>query len=199
MIKEYDYLIKTLFLGDSYVGKSSIIQQLSEEKYRDEKYLCTIGVDLKTLVINIKDKSVKLLLWDTAGQERFKSLIKLYYRNTNAILLVFDITNRNTFNNLNNWLDEINKNLPDYTVKILIGNKLDIKDKRVVSSEEALLFSKNNGFLNYFEISAKNDINIEEIFLTLANHVIDVFDFKKQISETKNININNKKKKCFCF
>ena len=198
MIRNYDYLIKTLLIGDSHVGKSSIILQYIEEKY-DDVYSCTIGVDYKFVSININNKLVKLLLWDTAGQERFRSIIQLYYRNTNAIILVFNITDRKSFNNLKYWLDEINKNLPDYTIKILVGNKSDIENERNVSSEEALLFSKENGFLNYFETSAKNNKNIEEIFLTIANHVINMSNDENQIYNKQNIIINsNTQKKCFC-
>lgn len=198
MIKNYDYLVKTLLIGDSHVGKSSIISQFLEERYNDT-YSCTIGVDFKSVILDIKDKLVKILLWDTAGQERFRSIVQLYYRNTNAIILVFDITNRDSFNNIKNWLDEINKNLPDYTTKILIGNKLDIEDKRNISKEEAILFSKQNRFINYFETSAKKNINIEQIFLTIANNVIEMLNENNQINNNQNININNTKKKCFCY
>ena len=118
MIREYDYSIKVLLIGDSGVGKSSIMLQFVEEDYKNE-YACTVGVDFKTIPIIIANNNIKLLLWDTAGQERFRTITQMYYRGTHVIIVIYDITDRISFENIKIWLKEIEKNAPDNIIKIL--------------------------------------------------------------------------------
>lgn len=191
MSVENNYKIKTLLIGDSGVGKSSIMNQFVEEKYT-ESYQCTIGVDYKTIHVNIYDKSIKFLIWDTAGQERFKSITRIYYRGAMIIFYVFDITDRISFENIPNWIKETNNIVSDSCIKVLIGNKCDYdydynynhnEIKRKVSFIEANEFSKSNGFINYYETSAKKNINIEKCFLDIGEYYMKNI---QNIQNTKN-------------
>jgi small GTP-binding protein len=191
MAYEYDYTIKTLIIGDSGVGKSSILNQFVDLKYSDS-YQCTIGVDYKTIYTNVSDKSIKFLIWDTAGQERFKSVTKVYYRGAQVIIYVFDITDRISFENISMWIKETDSTAPNNCIKVLVGNKCDydcdyINDKtnlqpqknlynnkkRQVSIEEAEEYAKLNNFIGYYETSAKKNINIEKCFLEIGNYYVE--------------------------
>ena len=144
MYREYDYIIKSLLIGNSGVGKSSIMSQFIDENFNDG-YQCTIGVDYKTICMNVHNNIVKILLWDTTGQERFKTITKMYYRNVQAIICVYDITDKISFNNIIEWIKEIENFAPNNVIKLLVGNKLDLELKRQVGVEEANIFSKNHG------------------------------------------------------
>lgn len=219
-----NYGIKTLMIGDTGVGKSSIMNQFVEETYSDS-YLSTIGVDYKTTFIDTMDKSVKFLIWDTAGQERFNTITKIYYRDAHVILFVFDITNKNTFENIPMWIKQAQKFAPEMCMKILIGNKSDYdsntkknftkiysqeQKKREVGFDEALEFSKSNGFIDYFETSAKTNNGIKECFLKISKYYIEnncSINFKsnnyfnsseKKIKIEKKSNENIFKNNCKC-
>ena len=209
---EYDYAIKTLIVGDSGVGKSSIMNQFVDEKY-NESYKSTIGVDYKTIYADISDKSVKFLIWDTAGQERFNAITKIYYRGAHVILYVFDITDRESYENIPRWIKQTNETAPEACIKILVGNKCDFDcefgsnlkknpyqtQKREVSYEEAIQFSKLNGFLSYYETSAKTNKGIVECFLNTAEYYVknnysDKFtssNYSNNNSKNKSIEIDN--------
>ena len=164
--QEYDYLFKLLLIGNSSVGKSSLLFRFVENVW-DDSFVPTIGVDfvskkyfyiyiyiqkLKTLEVN--GKKVKLQIWDTAGQERFKNITASYYRGGNGVLVVYDITDRESFENLNSWLIEIEKNANKNVYKLLIGNKCDLEEKRKVSYQEGKDFAESNG-MKFMETSAK--------------------------------------------
>jgi small GTP-binding protein len=202
MSNYYDYTIKTLIVGDSGVGKSSIMDQFVEEKYSDS-YQCTIGVDYKTNYIDISKKSVKFLLWDTAGQERFNSITKIYYRGAQIIIYVFDITDRISFENIPNWIKETETTIPDTCAKVLVGNKCDcdcdknqinLEKMREVSSKEAEQFAKLNKFIGYYETSAKKNINIEKCFLEIGNYHIQNNLNNSNNSNNSNVSFNIGKK-----
>ena len=131
----YDYLFKILMIGNPFVGKSSIFTQYVDNSYSDLTF-STMGVDFKIKTLKINNKYIKLQLWDTAGQERFKTLTRSYYRGSHGIIIVFDITNRDSFNNIRNWLYEIN-NHSENICNILVGNKIDLADKREITYKEA--------------------------------------------------------------
>ena len=164
---------------------------------------------MKTLEIN--GKTVKLQLWDTAGQEKYKSMVSSYYRGANVALVVFDITNHNSFDSLPLWIENYYKNGPEQKNIILIGNKKDMVDERQVTQEEAGLFSETNNMI-YFETSAKEGDNIDYIFSYAAEKLLEFYssqneaDLKKRIEQTnqlqsqnfKEIRIEEHKKKC-CY
>jgi len=181
-----DQVFKILMIGDSNVGKSSLLIRFSDNEYYNN-YITTVGLDFRTKKINIDNKIIRLEIWDAAGQERFKALTKLYYRNCYGVLLVFDITDEKSFINIKNWINEFDKhcNIPNVS-KILIGNKCDLLTEKKVSDEEIdKLCLKYN--LNYIETSAKDNTNVELSFNELG---------KKIIKNYRNIdNYKNKNKK----
>ena len=215
--QEYDYLFKLLSIGNSSVGKSSLLYRFVDNSW-DENFVPTIGVDfvrifyiynlyiqkLKTLEIN--GKKVKLQIWDTAGQERFKNITASYYRGGHGVLVVYDITDRESFTNLNSWLIEIEKNANKNVFKLLIGNKSDLEPQRQVQFDEGKAFAESNG-MKFIETSAKTDQKVKEAFETLTKEIIkDNLNRNKPLSddEKHKIKLNsnttdiNKKKKEGC-
>lgn len=219
MVFEYDYAIKTLLIGDSGVGKSSIMNQIVEEIFLDS-YQCTIGVDYKTMYIDIMGKAVKFLIWDTAGQERFKSITKIYYRGAHVIIYVFDIGDRISFENIPRWIKETDETAPDSCLRILIGNKSDFDNKiynihtsevkRVVNKKEAMELAEIYGFLGYWEVSAKTNTGINDAFFKIAEYFIlnkppnsanspeSIKIQNNYIMYKNNTNSSDVKSKCFC-
>ena len=159
------YIIKILTLGDTTVGKTSIVLRYSDDKFHDNNILATIGIDFKIKQINRGGESIKLSIYDTAGQERFQNIIKHYYRGANGVLLTFDISNRSSFEKLDFWLNDLKENSDniDELFICLIGNKLDKEDKREVSKEEANKYARENN-MPYFEVSAKTGQGIKILF-----------------------------------
>eukprot|EP01111_Echinosteliopsis_oligospora_P015444 TRINITY_DN611_c0_g1_i1.p1 TRINITY_DN611_c0_g1~~TRINITY_DN611_c0_g1_i1.p1 ORF type:complete len:205 (-),score=56.15 TRINITY_DN611_c0_g1_i1:54-668(-) len=169
--EEYDVLLKLLMIGDSDVGKSSILLRFTEDEYNDDQP-CTIGVDFKIKMVEYGGKKVNLTIWDTAGQEKFRSLTSSYYRGTQGIILVYDVTRRESFNNLEIWLNEIETytTSPD-VVKLLVGNKID-KENREVTKEEAAEFARSKAMLA-LECSAKTRIGIQQAFEELVIKILE--------------------------
>jgi len=169
--QEYDFLFKLLLIGDSDVGKSSILLRFAEDKY-DEDQPCTIGVDFKIKLVSFAGKKINLTIWDTAGQEKFRSLTSSYYRGTQGIVLVYDVTRRESFNNLEQWLGEIETYSSNVdVVKLLVGNKID-KENREVSREEGAAFAKQRSML-FIECSAKTRLGIQQAFEELVQRIVD--------------------------
>ena len=163
---EYAYLFKLIIIGDSGIGKSSLLNRFSDNVYTDS-YISTIGVDFKITTIEIDNKICKLQIWDTAGQERFRTITSSYYRGAHGIMVVFDITNRDSFTNLPIWLKEIYNYANENVKIILIGTKADLDAKRVISYDDAMEFAIDNN-MDYIETSAKKDTNIDTAFTTLT-------------------------------
>ena len=176
---------KLILIGDVCVGKSCIMRRYIENTFvRD--YKANIGVEyrVKSLVLDGKT-GADLQIWDTAGQERYKTITKQYYKGSNGILLVYDITDRKTFSNLNFWINDIKTDGPDNLVFIIIGNKSDLVEQRKVSTEEGENFAKKHGFL-FKEVSALNGDNITLVFEILSRDLIR----KKQEEAAANMNAN---------
>ena len=161
--------LKLLLIGDSTVGKTSILFRYINEEF-PEYYVSTIGVEYKIKTLIIDGKKVILRIWDTSGQERYRSITQNFYRNANGILFVFDITNRESFNNIKIWLTD-SENCETKVTKILVGNKIDLKDKRTVDKEIIEAFAEKKD-MKYFESSAKEGINIDELFRELAELIL---------------------------
>ena len=160
---------KIVVVGASGVGKTAIVTQLVSEHFREENQP-TIGVEFKSYSVQVDDESVRLQIWDTAGQERFRSVSKAYFRNAVGALLVFDLTNRVTYDELNLWLNDISSLCSPNAQIILVGNKTDLEDQRQITEEEASDFSKRNN-ITYLETSAKSGDNVKEAFIRLASNV----------------------------
>jgi len=170
MSTEYDYLFKLLLIGDSGVGKSCLLLRFADDSFTDS-YISTIGVDFRFRTVNIDMKTVKLQIWDTAGQERFRTITSAYYRGAHGIIMVYDVTNLETIEHVEEWLNEVNRHASESTLKLLVGNKADLQDDKKVSSEEAKKFADNLG-ISFLETSAKNSTNVEVAFLTMAKQLI---------------------------
>ena len=205
--QEYDYLFKLLLIGNSSVGKSSLLFRFVENVW-DDSFVPTIGVDFKLKTLEVNGKKVKLQIWDTAGQERFKNITASYYRGGNGVLVVYDITERESFDNLTSWLIEIEKNANKNVYKLLIGNKCDLEDKRKVTYQEGKDFAESNG-MKFIETSAKDNTKVQEAFELLTSEIMksavnkdkgmEKKDNTKQIRLSQNTeDISGKKKGGFC-
>jgi small GTP-binding protein len=166
----YDEKCQLLIIGDSTVGKTSILYRYSEDKF-NAQHLATVGIDFYTKDEKILNKIVRVKIWDTAGQERYKSLTNAFFRNANGIILVYDINNLETFENLKYWIQSINQNLGEKNdiKKIIIGNKVDLQ--REVKKDDAEGFARGLG-IPYFESSAKLNTGIYDSIQYLVNQII---------------------------
>lgn len=169
MNSEYDYLFKLLLIGNSGVGKSCLLLRFSDDTYTND-YISTIGVDFKIKTAELDGKTVKLQIWDTAGQERFRTITSSYYRGSHGIIIVYDVTDQDSFNGVKMWLQEIDRYATSTVLKLLVGNKCDLTDKRVVEYDVAKEFADANK-MPFLETSALNSTNVEEAFLTMARQI----------------------------
>ncbi|RNF23004.1 small GTP-binding protein Rab1 [Trypanosoma conorhini] len=174
MSAEYDHLFKLLLIGDSGVGKSCLLLRFADDSYT-ESYISTIGVDFKIRTLNLDGKVVKLQIWDTAGQERFRTITSSYYRGAHGIIIVYDTTDMESFNNVKTWLSEIDKFASENVNKLLVGNKCDLVLKKAVDTQMAKDFADNLG-IPFLETSAKEASNVEEAFTRMA------MDIKKRLA-----------------
>jgi len=167
----YSYLFKYIIIGDTGVGKSCLLLQFIDKRFR-QKHEVTIGVEFGARMINVDGKNIKLQIWDTAGQESFRSITRSYYRAAAGAILVYDITRRETFNHLTRWLDEARQNGNPQMSFILVGNKCDMENERAVSYEEGERFARENDLI-FLETSAKTAYNVEEAFLKTAQLIYE--------------------------
>jgi Ras-related protein Rab-1A len=169
--RDYDALYKMIIIGNSGVGKSAIMIRRCDKVYSDVA-MSTLGVDFRYSVIEIDKKIIKLQIWDTAGQDRFKTITSTYYRGIHGVIVTYDITNRVSFKKINYWIDEFKNKAIDIqnTVIFLVGNKCDQEDKRKVSFEEGKKYADDNNFV-FFEVSAKENINIDKLFFQIAREM----------------------------
>ena len=192
------YIIKLLTLGDTNVGKTSVVIRFSDDKYNDNQ-LSTIGVDFRTKYMKLGENSVKVLIWDTAGQERFKNIAKQYYRGANGVLLIYDVCKRKSLEKIGFWLEELKTyNNIDELCIYLVGNKIDLEGKRVITKEEGQKYAEDNQ-INYFEVSAKSGEGIHDLFNDIIKGSIDKLniDNKDQIFAQLD-NKTKKRKKKWC-
>ncbi|OJT06248.1 GTP-binding protein ypt1 [Trametes pubescens] len=167
----YDYLFKLLLIGDSGVGKSCLLLRFAEDAFTDS-YLSTIGVDFKIRTIELEGKTVKLQIWDTAGQERFRTIAAAYYRGAHGIIMVYDVTEQETFSNVKGWITEIERYASEGVKKLIIGNKSDLVERKVVEYSVAKEFADSLS-IPFIETSAKNSTNVEEAFTLMAKTIKD--------------------------
>ncbi|KAF9453661.1 ras-domain-containing protein [Macrolepiota fuliginosa MF-IS2] len=181
----YDYLFKVVLIGDSGVGKSNLLSRFTRNEFNLESK-STIGVEFATRSINVDGKTVKAQIWDTAGQERYRAITSAYYRGAVGALLVYDIAKHATYVNVIRWLKELRDHADANIVIMLVGNKSDLKHLRAVPTDEAKVFSTENG-LSFIETSALDASNVESAFQTILTDIYRIVSAKSLESSTSNI------------
>lgn len=197
-------LLKIIILGDSGVGKTSLMNQYVNKKF-SASYKATIGADFLTREVPVDDRQVTMQLWDTAGQERFQSLGVAFYRGADCCVLVFDVNNAKSFEAIEGWRDEFlvqaSPRDPDNFPFVVLGNKIDVEEsKRVISNKRALTFCQAHG-IPYFETSAKEAINVEQAFEVIAKNALqqeESEEFSGDFQDPINIHIENDRDACAC-
>lgn len=164
---ECDLVLKIIMVGDSGVGKSCLLKSFMGDPFQ-QGYNSTIGVDFEIKPMNIDGRTVNLQIWDTAGQERFRTITTSYYRISDAVLMVFDVTASDSFANLRPWLEDVRLYARENVDVLVVGNKVDLKEDRQVDHATAKEFCDRHG-LQYIETSAKRHVNVEGCFLKLAH------------------------------
>ena len=166
---EYTMLFKIVIIGDTYVGKTNILSRYISNEF-DPNSNSTIGVELTTKTYNFDNNDVKVQIWDTAGQEKYRSITSSYYKGAQGCLLVYDITKKKSFDNIDKWYSELKSNSDEKIYTMLLGNKSDLEENREVSIEEAEKKAKNFN-IAFMETSAYNGNNINKAFSELINNV----------------------------
>ena len=178
---EYTMLFKIVIIGDTYVGKTNILSRYISNEF-DPNSNSTIGVELTTKTYNFDNNDVKVQIWDTAGQEKYRSITSSYYKGAQGCLLVYDITKKKSFDNIDKWYSELKSNSDEKIYTMLLGNKSDLEENREVSIEEAEKKAKNFN-IAFMETSAYNGNNINKAFNELINYVyqINKHEFNQEI------------------
>ena len=193
----FDVKYKIMVLGESKVGKTSLIKRYTKDQFGGV-YLTTVGMDFQDKIIEIEDKKVRLQVWDTAGQERFRNVTKSYFQSSQGLLVVYDITDKESFEKINFWMENIKKNAPENVKLILVGNKCDLANERKVTIEDGENKARNYN-IKFFESSAKDGTNVNELFFYLANEIYQDEKTKgKDNKKTMQLNANQKEKKKCC-
>ena len=184
-------LYKILLLGDSSVGKTCFFMRYIENTFQ-EIHMSTIGLESKIKTVDLDDgRTVKIQLWDTAGQERFHTITKNYYKTAHAIILIFDVTEKATYQNVKNWVEQIREEVSSKVVTVLVGNKIDDVENRKINKEEGEEMAKECG-ISYFECSAKTGENIDPIFNDLIKKTIENY---KVLEDATKLDSKKKSKK----
>jgi small GTP-binding protein len=183
---------KFIIIGSSGVGKTALLKRLTEETFTSDSQ-STIGVEFDSTLVEVDGQTIKLQIWDTAGQERFRSIAKAYFRNAVGVILVFDIAERKTFDDVNMWLNDVHSLCDPIAVVMLVGNKVDLSANRVVTLAEAEQYAQHHQ-LTYLETSAMSGANVREAFERVATQI-----YRKTPKATKpspSPNAQQKEKKC---
>jgi Ras-related protein Rab-2A len=203
-IESIPLTFKYILVGDTCVGKTCLLLQFTNHKF-EQMYDVTIGVEFGTYTHYIGNHAIKMQVWDTAGQENFRSITRAYFRSAVCALVVFDITSRESFNNIRTWIQDVNESNKFVTTIVLVGNKADLEHKRVISYEEAKKYADENNAL-YIETSAKNGKNVDDAFLLAMPKIYELVKYghidldivstyhrdltRKRLLDTKDLNIN---------
>ncbi|XP_030112630.3 ras-related protein Rab-3A [Taeniopygia guttata] len=169
--QNFDYMFKILIIGNSSVGKTSFLFRYADDSFTPA-FVSTVGIDFKVKTIYRNDKRIKLQIWDTAGQERYRTITTAYYRGAMGFILMYDITNEESFNAVQDWSTQIKTYSWDNAQVLLVGNKCDMEDERVVSSEKGRQLAEHLGF-EFFEASAKDNINVKQTFERLVDIICE--------------------------
>ena len=192
---EIDLSFKLILVGDSAVGKSCLSIRATKDTY-ESVYSPTIGFEFLTLFLNVEDKKIKLQIWDTCGQEVYRSLITGFYHNSSLAILVYAIDDDNTFSHLDSWINEIRENgNPEINI-FLIGNKVDLEDKRQITKEEAQKFTEENDIKLFMETSAKTGFNAQNVFIEAAKLLYEQhLNYRVKTAKPEDLDSNTNQKK----
>ena len=196
MTDNFDLTLKILIVGDSSVGKTNFINRFIENKFNNN-YMTTSGIDLKTANLEIKNKNIRIQIWDTAGQEKYKAITKNLFLKVMGAIIIFDITNEKSFNNLKNWVQMIKDECGPHMTIIIVGNKNDLIEQRKINEEEVIAYT-NKQKLDYIETSCKTGENVKKAVTILCEKILET----KEINEDPSFILDNtifqnqKKKKC---
>ena len=197
MSGESNYVFKILLLGDSTVGKTCFLMRFTENTFQ-EIHMSTIGLDYRFKKMPVDDgKEATVQIWDTAGQDRFRAITKNYYKGAHGIILIYDVTNQKTFENVRNWVTQIRENASEKAIIYIVGNKIDDKQNKVVTKEDGEKMAKEFD-LKFFEASAKEDINIAPTFEALVKDIYKVNGNSEEGANGKLIGGNGKNGKRNC-
>lgn len=168
--EKYDYMVKVVIVGDSAVGKTNMLLRFVNDEYKIS-HITTIGVDYKVKILPLQGANIKMQIWDTAGQERFKTITETYYKGSAGIVFVYSVTDRKSFDNISNWIRQVNDSQPESLSKIIVGNKCDCPEaERQVSLAEGRRLAESYG-IPFLEASAKENTNIMKVFTDLGEEI----------------------------
>ena len=197
MSGESNYVFKVLLLGDSTVGKTCFLMRFTENTFQ-EIHMSTIGLDYRFKKMPVDDgKEATVQIWDTAGQDRFRAITKNYYKGAHGIILIYDVTNQKTFENVRNWVTQIRENASEKAIIYIVGNKIDDKQNKVVTKEDGEKMAKEFD-LKFFEASAKEDINIAPTIEAIVKDIYKVNGNSEEGASGKLIGGNGKNGKRNC-
>ena len=202
---DYDKTCQFLLLGDMAVGKTCLINRYTNGVFKEE-YTSTVGIDFYTKPEEINNKTVQVKIWDTVGQERFRALTPSFLRNAEGVVIVFDVTSQESFDNVKGWINSVKSNIGENVIPIIIvGNKIDMENMREISKEDGNKIASENGY-KYFETSAKTGKGVDEAFKEIVNQILDIqdknddekVDERPSVKIHKDNNKDNQKKKGCC-
>ena len=195
--EEFECTIKLLIIGDSNVGKTNFIFRFIENKFM-QNYMATTGIDLKTSIIELNGKKIRIQLWDTAGQEKYRSITKNLFLKVQGFIVIYDITNENSFINIQTWIKLIREECGNHIPVIIVGNKNDLESQRVISKTEAISYAKEEK-TEYIEASPKTGENIKNAIIIIAEKVLESLNSTNEFSFTLDTSgITHKKKRKCC-
>ena len=173
--QNFDYMFKLLIIGNSSVGKTSFLFRYSDDSF-SSTFVSTVGIDFKVHTVLRNEKRIKLQIWDTAGQERYRTITTAYYRGAMGFILMYDVTNEESFKSCADWAEQVKTYSWDHTQVVLVGNKCDLEDERIVSYEQGKMLADSLGY-SFFESSAKQNINVrgafDELVDVISEHMAD--------------------------
>ena len=202
-IKEdyYDEKVKIMIIGETKVGKTSLISRYCKGDFSGGEYLSTIGIDFQIKNLKINSKKIRLQIWDTAGEERFRNIAKNYFQSSDGFLVVYDISNIESFETLDYWIEEIKSNSQELSQVILVGNKCDIIDERKIKTDDGKAYAKKKN-IKFFEVSAKEGTNVNQVFESLVKNILKCYSpselYKKRGSRMLSVPIQAQHKKNNC-
>ena len=202
-IKEdyYDEKVKIMIIGETKVGKTSLISRYCKGDFSGGEYLSTIGIDFQIKNLKINSKKIRLQIWDTAGEERFRNIAKNYFQSSDGFLVVYDISNIESFETLDYWIEEIKSNSQELSQVILVGNKCDIIDERKIKTDDGKAYAKKKN-IKFFEVSAKEGTNVNQVFESLVKNILKYYSpselYKKRGSRMLSVPIQVQHKKNNC-